>query len=221
MTETAGERYKPLELCRETRNYIADIVWQVLAATNRSTQFILKGLPVSPAGEVTSISTLCHDSVSPMVDGFSEPENDVRYWKGDFPAAGTIPFLKLHGSVDWFRFRGGNLYDDRIGIPPPDVFYDHTETPDGDGQIAADYRPILLIGTFNKISQYTSGMFLDLHYRFRAIGEADQLVILRLQRQKDQRGNDWIYGDWRLVHSSDARIRNHWQKLTATTVFCL
>ena len=242
VTETAGERYKPLELCRETRNYIADIVWHSLGRHEPEHAIHLERLArVCRSGEVTSISTLCHDNHVErflrecdiaLSDGFSEPENDVRYWKGDFPAAGTIPFLKLHGSVDWFRFRpdGGNLYDDRIGIPPPDVFYDHTETPDGDGQIAADYRPILLIGTFNKISQYTSGMFLDLHYRFRAtLGEADQLVICGYGF-RDKRINeeiiDWIYGrrGRRLViiHPSidelvsDARgvIRNHWQKLT-------
>ena len=42
----------------------------------------------------------------------------------------------------------------------------------------ADDRPLLLIGTFNKIFDYSRGIFRDLHYRFRStLGESDQLVV--------------------------------------------
>ena len=242
VTETAGEPYKSLALCKETRNYIADIVWHSLVRHEPGHAIHLERLAhVCRSGEVTSISTLCHDNHVErflrqwdvaLSDGFSEPQNDVRYWNGDFSVEGTIPFLKLHGSVDWFRFRpdGRDLWEEKIGIPPPGVFHDHTETPDGDGQIAVDGRPLLLIGTFNKISQYTSGMFLDLHYRFRAtLGKANRLVICGYGF-RDKRINeeiiDWIYGKHGrrlviihpciedLVRNARGVIRNHWRELT-------
>ena len=41
-----------------------------------------------------------------------------------------------------------------------------------------DGRPLLLMGTFNKVAQYSQGIFLDLHYGFRStLQEADQLVV--------------------------------------------
>lgn len=238
LTETLSERYTPRDVCKETRNYIADIVWHSLVCHEPEPAEHLERLAsVCRSGDVTCISTLCHDNHVErflgeydvaLSDGFSEPENDVRYWNGDFSTAGTIPFLKLHGSVDWFRFRpdGGGRYDERIGIPPPEVFYDHTYTPDGDGQVAADYRPLLLIGTFNKISQYTSGMFLDLHYRFRkTLGEADRLVICGYgfgDKRINEEIIDWTYRRRgrrlviihpcveNLVRNARNAIRTHW-----------
>lgn len=69
------------------------------------------------------------------------------------------------------------LFEESIGIPL-DGDPCHTKTSDGDWQDAIDGRPILLIGTFNKISEYTRGMFRDLHRRFRSmLRELDQLVV--------------------------------------------
>ena len=45
-------------------------------------------------------------------------------------------------------------------------------------QTPLDGRPMLLIGTFNKIQNYSSGIFRELHYRFRStLNEANQIVI--------------------------------------------
>jgi len=88
--------------------------------------------------------------------------------------------LKLHGSVDWFSFRPDNresFFDDRIGIPV-DGDHHHTRADDGTLQTALVGRPWLLIGTFNKISEYTRAVFRELHYLFRStISEADQMVV--------------------------------------------
>ena len=115
-----------------------------------------------------------------LADGFSELQTGVRYWNCDISSDSKIPFLKLHGSVDWFRYRPDNSepwYDDRIGIPLNGDL-DHTETEDGTLQMALDNRPLLLIGTFNKISDYSRGIFLDLRYGFRStLSKADQLVV--------------------------------------------
>ncbi len=178
-----------INLLNETRNYIADIVWMGLRRKPESTNHLEIIARACKSGTVGGISTLCHDThvekfladqgIS-LADGFSDEEAGVRYWSGDLSSKGKTPFLKLHGSVDWFRLRPNGSepwYDDRIGIPLDGDHY-HTKTDDDTFQTALDGRPLLLIGTFNKLSEYSQGMFRELHYRFRStIREADQLVV--------------------------------------------
>ena len=176
-------------LIRETHNYIADIVWRRLCREPAcQSQLELIALACK-SSTVTSVSTLCHDvhvetylneKDIPLSDGFSSPESGVRYWNGDLSSSGKTPFLKLHGSVNWFGLcprDSSSGFDSRIGIPLDGDHY-HTKTKDGEFQWPIDGRPLLLIGTFNKISQYSSGIFLDLYYQFRTtLSEADNIVI--------------------------------------------
>lgn len=176
-------------LIRETRNYIADIVWRCLCRKPEPESLSQLALIAHACNSVnvTSISTLCHDTHVEtflkekgivLSDGFSEPEVGVRYWNGKFPSSGTIPFLKLHGSVNWFHLcpTSGDSYDGRIGIPLNGDHY-HTRA-DNDNLQWPGARPLLLIGTFNKISAYSSGTFGELHQCFRStISEANQMVI--------------------------------------------
>ena len=176
-------------LLDETGNYIADIVWRRLCR-KPSCQSQLKLIAhACNSFTVTGISTLCHDihvetflseNDIPLSDGFASPEADVRYWNGDLSSSGKTPFLKLHGSVNWFGLcprQSSSGFDHRIGIPLDGDHY-HTKTKDDEFQWPIDGRPLLLIGTFNKISQYSSGIFLDLYYRFRdTLREAEQIVI--------------------------------------------
>ncbi len=176
-------------LLEETCNYISDVVWRSLCREPISTDHLKIFVAACKTGRVTGIATLCHDThvekflteqgIS-LADGFSDEEARVRYWSDEFSLNGRIPFLKLHGSVDWFRFRPKGSepwYEDRIGIPLDGRHY-RTKTANGAWQWALDGRPQLLIGTFNKIYDYSRGMFRDLHYRFRlALRGADQLVV--------------------------------------------
>ena len=177
------------ELLRETRNYIADIVWRSLCANSPATDHLCFIEETCKRGYVASISTLCHDTHVenyltnggiPLADGFSAPEAGVRYWNVDLSGCGKVLFLKLHGPVNWFRLSPDNsesFHDEKIGISL-DGDYNHTRTRDGTLQTALDGRPMLLIGTFNKISEYSGGIFRDLHSRFRSsIGEVDGLVV--------------------------------------------
>ncbi len=137
-----------------------------------------------------SVFTLNHDHLLedylasrqvPIIDGFGSPENSVRYWDScHLPVShpGCV-ILKLHGSIRWFRFRpaGGDWWDERIGFPlTPDI--QHTLAADGRRQHAIDFRPLLLIGTFNKIPDYTGGVFVDLFAEFRRrLDQVDTLVV--------------------------------------------
>ena len=54
----------------------------------------------------------------------------------------------------------------------------NTRALDGTLQTPLDGRPLLLIGTFNKISEYSGGIFRELHYGLRSsIRDADKLVV--------------------------------------------
>ncbi len=187
LCKSAGMDHK--QLLNEMRNYIADVVWRSLNRIVDSSGH-LRALEVAcKSNYVSSISTLCHDThvesylevqeIS-LDDGFSEEELGVRYWNGNFSSIHKIPFLKLHGSVNWFRLRldsSESFYDDKIGIPL-DGDHNHTRGSDGKFQFSLDGRPILLIGTFNKIPKYTQGIIRELHYQFRqTLLKSDQLLV--------------------------------------------
>jgi hypothetical protein len=75
--------------------------------------------------------------------------------------------FKLHGSVNWFRFQSRSVAggSEAIGIPlDRDIW--HTVDVTGQPQVPSDGRPMFLAGTFNKMLQYTAGIYTDLHYRF-------------------------------------------------------
>ena len=198
----------------DTPDYIADVVSRCLRchkpkqATLGQLDLIKRGCNL---GNITSISTLCHDTHVEtylegvgiaLSDGFSGEEAGVRYWNDDFPNNKKIPFLKLHGSTNWFRLSPSpgaenTRYDDRMGIlggpslDAGDNWHDDktyilpnddpglTQTIGGvEHDVLNKRRPLLLIGTFNKILDYSKGIFDDLLYRFRStIRQANQMII--------------------------------------------
>ena len=198
----------------ETPDYIADVV--KICLNHKSKQETLGQLDLIKRAcnsvNITSISTLCHDThvetylrKDPDIalsDGFSKEKAGVRYWNGDFSTNKRIPFLKLHGSINWFRLSPSpgaknTRYDDRMGIlggpslDAGDSWHDDkicilpndnpelTQTIGGvEHDVLNKRRPLLLIGTFNKILDYSKGIFDDLLYRFRlTIRQANQMII--------------------------------------------
>jgi len=79
------------------------------------------------------------------------------------PLVCNIRFLKLHGSVNWFLFRpdGESWEHERVGIPLDNDIW-HTKNPKGEMQMPLHGRPMFLAGTFNKMLQYTSGIYAEL-----------------------------------------------------------
>lgn len=111
-----------------------------------------------------------HDGI-PVIDGLRTIDCDgTRRWDHqvfDEPKIGSksVKVFKLHGSVNWCewesRFGPKNCKDltDRSGC-----FIGHygSEVPRGGLRHGAR----ILVGTFNKILKYQSGVFLELHHRF-------------------------------------------------------
>ena len=171
----------------ETKNYIADVLWHCLLGRATNANHLKCFATACEEGRVVSIATLCHDTHVErhfrnegflLADGFADQDGDVRYWTGDFSSSEAIPFLKLHGSVNWFRLIRdfGSRFDEKIGVVDGD--FQHTKSKEGELQDALDGRPMLLVGSFNKVSEYSRGMFRELHYQFRhSIRAADKVVI--------------------------------------------
>lgn len=148
------------------------------------------------SGRGLDILTLNHDTVLerflesrgiPFADGFAKELNavKVREWQ---PATlhegqGLIRLMKLHGGVDWFRFRPDGVQDwseDYIGIR---TFEYRSNSLRDERQrqysILGEGLPIFLIGTFNKLANYTDRVYLEIYYEsFQSLDETDVLVIV-------------------------------------------
>jgi len=166
----------------EILNYMASVVASKLdgqVGPSEYLSFLQDALGVNTSAQL-SVFTLNHDLLLerflssrniPLIDGFGTPVNAVRYWNPRLFSStdkGHVILLKLHGSIRWFRFRsdGQDWWDERIGLPETGDIQ-HTRGPDGQMQRAVDSRPLMLIGTFNKIPEYTGSVFSDIFAEFR------------------------------------------------------
>ena len=182
------------QFCSETCHYIEDIVANVLSHNEKCCTKhlgIIKAIHQADGLELKGIATLAHDTHVErnlrsadikLADGFSPPipGDPLRIWRNQFSSSDSIPFIKLHGSVDWIRFelQEPNKYKElptsEIGIREPSPLENSVYRYDGD----VDHRPLLLIGTFNKPVEYNRGLMLDIHYRFRKILEGSETLVV-------------------------------------------
>ncbi len=176
-------------------NYIFCVVWHMLRQKPKHLRRLnaLIDACLDDQTEVFDIFTLNHDTVLEqclaeknieIVDGFSQPVNKVRYWNPKLleNASQKIRFFKLHGSINWFVFQtpGGDWDTDRFGIPEDWGFW-HTKNPEGKRQWPQHGKPLLLIGTFNKMLRYTSSIYAHLHHQFyRSLGPLGKIKRLIL-----------------------------------------
>jgi hypothetical protein len=113
-------------------------------------------------------------------DGFDDPFGTLRVWNDRFSIP-TRRLLKLHGSIDWWRYtltREG--WTGQFTARATDGDPEHARGPANE---LLDYpalgRPLILTGTFNKILSYPTGIYADQHFRFHeALRDADVLVVI-------------------------------------------
>lgn len=217
----------------ETCNYIADVVRRSLLLYGPEPDRIRQLNAVEyacRAFNVTGISTLFQDTHVEaflkdrnvaLADGFSGGEDVISPWNGDLTSEVKIPYLKLRGSVDWYRYRDGkvrritpNLYPQRIEV-------------DGAFLYAEDIPRMLLIGTYKTFSDCGSGIFRELRHCFRStIGKADTMVVCGYgfgDRGVNNELIDWYAGNegrrFVIVHPEPdhlaenvhASLRIHWE----------
>ena len=215
------------ELADESMNYIRDIVWHHLGKkpTNFSYLKFLKEIYQDPKIERISIFSLNHDLVIeeyfktisiPFIDGFGKPINEVRYWDYNlYKNSEKLSLAKLHGSINWFKFSRKEYSPYEIGIPLHWDFW-RTKDPDGVYQNPIHGRPMLLVGTFNKILQYTYDIYFLLYYLFYSnLNETNTVIISGYSfgdKGINTRLSEWIYSNKErkiiVVHPEIEKLKN-------------
>ena len=180
-----------LELAGASADYIEDIVRSLLGRPTETVEHLTTIVDAfaDAAVDQMTIATLNHDVVlehafresgTHYSDGFAERFGTLLVWNDTFHAP-TRKLLKLHGSIDWWRY---NLTRDgwtgQITARATDGDPFHARDPEGNlVEFPASGRPQILTGTFNKILQYGSGVYADQHFRLHeALAGADALVVI-------------------------------------------
>jgi hypothetical protein len=177
-------RWRLVDLCSEAMNYIRDVVWVELGKKpdNLSHLGFLLDAARDSAFKRKFIFTLNHDtlletlftrhSVS-FIDGFESPVSQLRKWNPqlyEFGQTTDLLLLKLHGSINWFFFEKNNSYT--LAIPLTEFWDKHPHV------LPADGRPEILVGTLNKILEYTNPIYIDLQCAFnRQLNHCQHLII--------------------------------------------
>ncbi len=178
------------------------------------------------AAFVVNVATLNHDLLIEkhlsdkgihFCDGFGSSISGVRYWENNFSEKNNL--LKVHGSIDWFTFEpdDGDWFDDRIGIVL-DGDIDHAKSPTGRlMRSTSEKEPHILIGTFNKIYEYTESIFSDIYYKFRSLLSKSKSLIVSGYSFGDKGVNtailEWLYKDRQhkivVIHPDPENLLSH------------
>jgi hypothetical protein len=174
------------DLAEEAAKHIAIVVVKQLSQAPRALDHLsfIYNACVASQYDGCNIFTLNHDRLLEtylqsrlveFVDGFGQPINgSVRCWHPELfqDKTARARLFKLHGSLDWYRMRpdGVEWEEEVVGISSEKYLGD-SRAADGRRMINMDDGPLILIGTFNKMLEYNSGIFLDLlcqfHFRLR------------------------------------------------------
>lgn len=176
------EREDLRELADMACNYIRDVVQLELSRVPRPLEHLtcLVEAMRDQNFEGCDVFTLNHDLLIEkvlegdglqFVDGFGVPDGDVAWWKPEvFKQSSRHYFLKLHGSIDWHEYEGGlakTLASDRYNA--------HTACGE---RLDPQARSRILVGTFNKIRDYSRPPFFDLQATFRQqMEKVDYLMV--------------------------------------------
>jgi hypothetical protein len=177
--------WTPFRIARQATHYIHCIVREFLKKEPADLDYLHCVRDAFHDLDISSVDlfTVNHDTVIEQyldqcgieyTDGFRPPENGVRYWSPKVfeDPSRNARLLKLHGSVNWSLFE-----PDVVGISIDGRPW-LAENLNGQPLDLVDDRPMLLAGTFNKMLQYTSGIYADLYCEFRrALRETELLIV--------------------------------------------
>ena len=132
----------------------------------------------------------------------------MEEWRGFKWRRGRVRLIKLHGSVDWWRARRGtsevDVYvrltgDDPTGIDSSPV------AARGSHWVVPDASPEILVGTYNKILDYTRPFHLDSLVVFRRALMATRTVVVSGYSFRDK-GVNTLLIDWCNKRSKRRRL---------------
>jgi hypothetical protein len=206
--ESVPENARPLnelsELAGEATNYIRDVIAVMLAKQSERTDHLKLFLDAARDNIVSELNlfTLNHDKLLEeyfqnkigVTDGFKkENELGIRRWSPTLfdetvPSSRitTVRLFKLHGSINWYRFRPESSRHDVQDLNPwIEEYVGIRSNPSLSGvkdllrrRHETIGRSLILVGTFNKMIDYTDRVFLEMHYRFiRVLDETERLIV--------------------------------------------
>ena len=189
---------KLLDITIEVKNYIENIIVALLNKepdTLDHLEFLSEAERDEEISEI-SLFTLNYDKFLEKFldtrnikysDGFVRKKGNIKIWK---PKSfnSRVSIFKLHGSIDWHYNSGTDFYDS--------YYYKSFEKEDG--------RPILLIGSFNKLSQYNRSINFELQCMFANKLESSNYLVIGGYSFRDQGINTRII-NW-LVKSNERKL---------------
>jgi hypothetical protein len=185
-----NDRPTLIGLASRARKFIACAVWQNLYHNGPPRGLeLITDLASSEQVNVLDVFTLNHDVLLetalgsaeiPFSDGFGDWEGDLRYFDASqYAQEIKRRIYKLHGSINWWRFPPGNggRKNPRYAVAKNMVNW-AVKNELGYLVSASQGEPILLAGTYNKISTYGTGIFAELHHLFHnALLQHDTIVM--------------------------------------------
>lgn len=119
-------------------------------------------------------------------EGFGKEKNSYRFWDQTlFDLNNRINLYKLHGSVDWYYYDEHSWEDRRICKCSKEVLWRDPR------------KPIILIGTYNKLAEYIKSIYLELFYRFYNTINKHSIIIISGYSFSDRGINEKIF-NWLL-----------------------
>jgi hypothetical protein len=182
------------DLAGETTNYIRDVVALMLTKPPGRTEYLKLFLDAAHDSTVSALNlfTLNHDKLLEgyfhnkihFIDGFGEEDSlrRIRRWSptlfdATVPGRGVaaVRLFKLHGSIDWHRFRPRQF--SHVGSdsnPWNEEYVGIGSNP----ALEVEGHCLILVGTFNKMIDYTDAVFFEMHHRLMcALAEAERLIV--------------------------------------------
>jgi len=177
------------DVAREAIKYIECIVWQMISYRKFTFDQFDIIIDLFKELNLKNIVSLNHDTVLDTYlqnrnvdyyDGFNYTEYKFPQWLGfENAPPNIINFLKLHGSIDWFEVgvlkpqRGNEIFK-----LPNDIYIQAVHHEDEKFWGTTDGTPKILVGTFNKMLGYLSGIFEILYDLFKGkLKESNILIV--------------------------------------------
>jgi|WetSurMetagenome_2_1015567.scaffolds.fasta_scaffold07990_2 hypothetical protein len=197
--EPLCDLYSPLrliDLMGEVKNYIRDLVAYYLSKPPKYlTQFsLLNDINIDRDYSQAFIFTLNHDTLIEQYlktnkiqfsDGFVNRNQNARIWDANSYKE-KVNLFKLHGSIEWSNFESIDPYERQVCI------YNAPQR-----SIDTD-SPVLIIGSFNKLRDYSRGTIFDLQCLFsKYLNESNRLIISGYSfgdQGINSRIINWLYG---------------------------
>ena len=198
-------------LLNETLRYIEYVVIILLSKKPESFNglTLLDQIVSDSTFSTVDIFTLNNDTVieellkslnETFCEGFSNDKDGYRFWASSLFENSKINLYKLHGSINWYYYDPESWADRRVCQCSPQITWRDPR------------KPILLIGTYNKLAEYIKPIFLELFYLFyKTLNKHNTLIVMGYSfgdKGINEKLFDWVLQDNHKMIIIDPNIEN-------------